>query len=386
MRPAVLFIGSLPPPVHGASLTNELVVRTLSDRFRFLVLDTSEKRGIHLVGRVGKLILDRHKISTTLRSLVGFIRIASRERPSLVYLTPSASPVGALRDFAFLLLSRSAGIPVLLYLHQGGWGRLAGAWPWPVRAAFRVLARGVRIAVVATERQLEGMDRMFPASMARVVPHGLPDLPEPPRRKENPPPKVLFVSNLREEKGYHLLLKAIPLVHAEMPEVEFHFVGPSESETEQTRTAGLMRQIERQAQVVHHGFLEGESKDRVYADAWVFALPTLVPETGPLVVLEAMRAGLPVVTTDRASYVVDGATGIVLREVDERTLARSVVETLRDGARRGRMGIAGRKRFEEAHTLGRFAEGIASAITEALTQDDRPPTRRESLRRPSEEG
>jgi glycosyltransferase involved in cell wall biosynthesis len=70
----------------------------------------------------------------------------------------------------------------------------------------------------------------------------------------------------------------------------------------------------------------------------------------PVVVLEAMAAGKPVVASDLAGLplaVADGATGLLVPPGDPGALAAAVGALLADPERARRLGAAGRRRVEE---------------------------------------
>ena len=78
----------------------------------------------------------------------------------------------------------------------------------------------------------------------------------------------------------------------------------------------------------------------------------------PLVVLEAMGAGLPVIAarvvgSDEA--VEDARTGRLVGPGDSAELVRALVEVLERPALGARWGVAGRRRFERAFTAERMA-------------------------------
>ncbi len=69
----------------------------------------------------------------------------------------------------------------------------------------------------------------------------------------------------------------------------------------------------------------------------------------PIVVLEAMAAGRPVVASDVAGLplaVADGETGLLVPERDPAALAAAVGALLADPERARRLGAAGRRRVE----------------------------------------
>lgn len=95
-------------------------------------------------------------------------------------------------------------------------------------------------------------------------------------------------------------------------------------------------------------------------------------ETGPLSMLEAMAAGLPVVTTDAGAarlFVAEAETGHVVGIGDVDALARWIGDLALDPERRRRYGEAARQRVAEHFSLkaaaGRIEDVLAAAATGA---------------------
>jgi len=99
-------------------------------------------------------------------------------------------------------------------------------------------------------------------------------------------------------------------------------------------------------------------------------LPTL-NDCFPLVILEAMRAGLPVVATDEGAIpeiVDDEVTGYIVPKNQPENLADKLELLLYDPELRKRMGGAGRNRFLEKYTLDKFESGLLTIFQNVLTQ------------------
>ncbi len=105
----------------------------------------------------------------------------------------------------------------------------------------------------------------------------------------------------------------------------------------------------------------------LYAAADCLVLSSTV-EGMPRVVLEAMAAGLPVVTTDAPGcdeLVLDGETGFVVRRGHTEELASRMTTLLEDPHRAARMGLAGRRRAFASFSLRGTVE-LYEAIYERL--------------------
>jgi glycosyltransferase involved in cell wall biosynthesis len=87
----------------------------------------------------------------------------------------------------------------------------------------------------------------------------------------------------------------------------------------------------------------------------------------PNVILEAMAARLPVLTTptgDAARIVNDGATGFVLKPDDAQVMADCIVNLVRNRALANKMGEAGRKQVEQHYNLPSLAPRLLSIVSD----------------------
>jgi len=103
-----------------------------------------------------------------------------------------------------------------------------------------------------------------------------------------------------------------------------------------------------------------------------------LPEAHPRIVLEAMSAGLPIVTTDRgaiAETVIDEEIGYVLDDPHPEQLADRLLRLLRDRSLRDRMAKAARARYLAEFTQERadrqLTEWLERVVAQRATADQR---------------
>ncbi len=176
-----------------------------------------------------------------------------------------------------------------------------------------------------------------------VIPFGIDAerwraVPPPPEG----PPRAIFIGRLARYKGVDVLLRALELV----PELSLDIVGTG---PEASRLRTLARALAISDRVRWWGETPDEDLPRRMAEASFLVLPSVtVEEMFGLVLLEAMAAGRPVITTAVPSGVrevtLPGETGLEVPLRDVRALAIALETLARDRALRQRMGDAGRRR------------------------------------------
>ena len=192
----------------------------------------------------------------------------------------------------------------------------------------------------------------------------------PGRSERTALPRVLFVGGDFERKGGTLLLNWFR--HAGRGRCELDIV---------TREALSPEPGVR----VHHG-VTGNSPEsrRLFAEADIFALPSL-GECFGIASVEAMAAGLPVITTrvgGSPDIVADGETGFLIAPNSQADLGAALERLLADANARVAMGRLGRARAEDLFDGVANAHRIVTCISEVCTQRAQPaPERLESRRR-----
>jgi glycosyltransferase involved in cell wall biosynthesis len=176
---------------------------------------------------------------------------------------------------------------------------------------------------------------------------------------------LLFVGRLRIRKGVEVLLAALASLASRFPIVRLRVAGDGEHRDElEKRTAALGL-----GSVV--SFLGRADAGRVrtlLAGARALVVPSIY-EGMPLVVLEAMAAGVPVVASAVSGIpevVLDGETGWLVPPEDPAALAAALAAVLADPAEARRRGEAGRVRaaehFRPAVAAARWEEEIVGTM------------------------
>ena len=213
-------------------------------------------------------------------------------------------------------------------------------------------------AMVPSRQQLDGTVRSFLLDRARVhvVPNGISveDFATPGRDEARKSlglgtgPILLCVGRLARDKGFATAIEALARLESDARLLVLGS-GPERALLEQTaRRTGVSDRVDflgskPRAEVVHH-----------LAASDVFVFPTERDEAAPLVPLEAMAAGLPVVASDiggGAELIESGKTGLLVPPASVDSLAGAIDSLLADDALRRRMGEAARERIVERYTI-----------------------------------
>ena len=137
--------------------------------------------------------------------------------------------------------------------------------------------------------------------------------------------RIVYVGRLEAAKGVHLLVEALRALPGH--DIELHVYGVVQSEQNRAYRAQLERECEQDARVVLHDAVAPDDVVQTLANYDVLAAPSQTLETGPLVVLEAFAAGIPVVGSHLggiAELVHDGIDGLLVETGSARAWATQI--------------------------------------------------------------
>jgi glycosyltransferase involved in cell wall biosynthesis len=238
---------------------------------------------------------------------------------------------------------------IVVQFHGSQSPRLVAPGSWLFKLATKALLAGADGVLVLSREEQAEWEKFSPRSRVFVVRNVRPAPPKGLGGEDarcGGQPTVLCVARLMVGKGVFELVRALPLVQREVP-CRLVFVGDG---PEAPRVRALADDLAVGDSVELPGYLGSEELARRYRSAAVFALPTSLPEGFPTAILEAMSAGLPLVTTASrgpADHLVDGQNALFVPAHDPPALARALIRLLRDDRLRREMGDANREKVRE---------------------------------------
>jgi len=158
---------------------------------------------------------------------------------------------------------------------------------------------------------------------------------------------ILFLGYLAPYKGPDILLRALPTVLAEVPDIMLVFAGMGVMRQD---LENLSRQLGLEKNVLFAGYVKDDLKSSYYKSADIFALPSVMStECFPLTILESMACGTPVVASEIGGIpdaVIDGRSGLLVPPGDQESLATAIIDILNDERKWEDMSVYGKKRIE----------------------------------------
>jgi colanic acid/amylovoran biosynthesis glycosyltransferase len=179
------------------------------------------------------------------------------------------------------------------------------------------------------------------------------------RRPSPGPARVLSIGRLVPDKGQALLVDAVAALVRRGLDVELRVAGDG---PDREALARRVRETGLDDRVTLLGAVSQDEVPRLYAWADVFCLPSFA-EGKPVVIMEALAMGLPVVSTrvmGIPELVEDGVSGRLVAPGRSDELADALGELLVEPALRARMGSAGREHIVRGYDVRAIVPPLAA--------------------------
>jgi glycosyltransferase involved in cell wall biosynthesis len=215
------------------------------------------------------------------------------------------------------------------------------------------LDRADRVVCISRwHREFYQETALIPDTRAPVIRCGVSTSEFAPHPGEQDPRVVLAVGRLVEKKGFHVLVKAIALLKGAGVPVRCRIVGDG---VQHDQLASMIVDLGVADRVELLGARSNEDVRELMQSSGLFVLPCVEDSQGdrdgiPVVLMEAMASGLCVVSGHLpaiAELVENGQTGVMVPPGDVDELADAIETLVREPARAGVLGAAGRRRVRE---------------------------------------
>jgi glycosyltransferase involved in cell wall biosynthesis len=359
----LLLVGPLPPPLDGTSVSFELLCRELArtrPEIDVRVIDTSGKRLKH----EGSSLTP----ADGLRALRVMARVCCHVwRADRLVIFGSNGFLARLAP-PMVRVARLAGVPCYVRPFGGSLAEYCEDLP-PAR----------RERLLGSLRSCDGViaqTRLLQAGLGEAIGRSVGYLPgyrmrssltedRSDARGRHDDLRLVFLGHVREEKGAGVLLESLRELQAQGERVHCDFFGPiyGGAATE------LETKLRESGSASHRGILPQNELWSTLASYDALVLPTYYQGEGhPGVLIEAMAAGLPIITTRFRSIpdlVEDGVNGLLVPPGDAKSLAAAIRALAGDRDRLRRMAAASRARgpdFDVRSLLPRFLDLISAGL------------------------
>lgn len=366
-RPRVLLVITLAEQ-GGAQSHVETLLRGLNECFDLHLCHGGEGYLSEVAAQLGipvyraAALQQPLSMAADIKAFTQLIRVIDCIRPDLVHAHSSKAG----------LLSRAAArwlrVPCVFTAH--GWAFTEGA-PW-LQRTIGIIAEWLIgrlghpvIAVSAYDSWLATRGRVLPSGRIRVVRNAIPEDTHRSEPGRQSPVRIVMVARFAHPKDHLSVLRALSRCQDSDWELLFAGDGPllrrAQEEAETLSISGRVRFLGARSDV-----------PQVLSDCQIFILMSNY-EGLPISIIEAMRAGLPVIASDVggvSELVEDGVTGFLVPPRDVCALKMQVDALLQRPDLRLLFGNQARAKYERQFRVDRMLDEISTAYRDILSGSD----------------
>lgn len=364
----ILFILHTPPPIHGSSIIGQQIKesRLINEQFNCRYINLGTSKSVDEIGKnpFGKIFIYLKILFSTINNLL-FIK------PNLCYIAITAKGIAFFKDALIALIVKLFGVKIVYHFHNKGVSNCQDKFWYDI--IYRLVFHNSNV-ILLSKYLYNDIKKYVPENSVYFCPNGISDIIDKKMyiKEKNNVARIIFLSNLIESKGVFVLLEACKILKGRNLKFECVLIG-AESELSKNTIEQKINNLDLNSIIHYVGSKNSYEKYEYLTNADIFILPTYYHyECFPLVLLEAMQSSLPVISTFEGGIpdmVIEGKTGFLCKQKDAACIADKVERLIKDSELRKRMGIAGRKRYEEYFTLEHFEKRISEILDKILNEN-----------------
>tara|TARA_B110000438_G_scaffold266687_1_gene280953 strand:+ start:539 stop:1666 length:1128 start_codon:yes stop_codon:yes gene_type:complete len=372
---SILLVGQTPPPYHGQAIATQQLFDQRWEGLKVRYLRMAYSQSESEVGRfrIRKIF---HLISLVIKSWI----ILIKNRPCCLYYPP-ASPnrIPVIRDVVFLLLVRPLAKDTIFHYHAGGLPTYVASMSFPLRFLSKIAFSNADLGIEISESQLNE-DIFFPVKKRICISNGIDvsDVEQRSDEKEEGRRRILFIAGLRESKGVMDIIGTADKMRQLGADFVFDVAGAWQEENTRREFETELSRLNLNDHIILHGRVTGEEKWELYRQAYAFFFPSFYEsENFPLVLIEAMAFGLPIVATNWRGIpelVVEGETGRLCDVQSCEQFSAALNELINNEDQQEKMAFIARSRYEKKYTkvafISAMSKAFQSVIDESKVQTD----------------
>ncbi|NQY09008.1 MAG: glycosyltransferase family 4 protein [Flavobacteriales bacterium] len=363
MKQKIVILGKLPPPYMGPAIATKIILNSsLSEHFELIHLDTKLNETVATIGSASW-----SKLSRTFSLYSRYRKLIKKHKPELVLIPISQTTMGFIKDSFFILIASLSGRKVLLHLRGSNFLNWMNSANGMAKKYVRFVLSKSDGMIVLGEKLRYLFQDYYPDNQIYVVPNGANySYSKPTDRSDKI--QILYLANLLKSKGIEDVLEAIDLLKQNSEvQFEFHAAGSWRDPEFEKMCKGFCET--NNLPVIFHEPISGKEKDEMFVNSDVFVFTPNEPEGHPWVLVEAMAAGLPVISTDQGAItesVIHDKNGFIVESHSPHEIAKRLGELIKSVELREQMKREALRHYQDNFTEEKMVANLKNTIQSVL--------------------
>ena len=361
-KSTIIFFGKLPPPYIGPSIATEIILQSkITEEFKVIHFNTSDHRPIQTLAR-----FDFINIWLSIKQYLQLLIYLVKYNPDLVYIPAGQTKIGYIRDSIFIIISLCFCRKIICHLRGGNFHNFFSQSSRIMKWYIRIVHSRVTGQIVLGNNLKHMFNQILPDNKIFVVPNG--GNYNFPKTRKPEIINILYLSNFIKTKGILDVLKAFTLLR-EYDNIQLQLVGDWNDDYIKREVENFVSQ-NYHLPIIINGTKSGVAKFKILSLASIFIFPTYyINEGHPWSIVEAMAAGLPIISTNHAAIpesVIDGLNGFIVEKQNPSQIAEKMQFLIDHPEIREKMGKSSRKLYEENFTEEKMTERFINVFNQVI--------------------
>lgn len=364
MKNKILLFIKVPPPLTGATLMNTYVSQSklLDNSYNIKKLLVSYAKDLEDLGK-----LSIRKLGIVINTINTLLKILFKEKVDLVYFQISPLGLSFLRDCLYILIIKLSNTKIVFHLHGKGIEKasknifLRYLYKW----AFK------NNDIICLSNLLTYDVKNVFTGVPYIISNGIPYLNNKQSKIiNNKTINILFLSNLIKTKGILDFIDALYILKERQIIFQAFIVG-KEGDLSSDQLKKLILKKNLYSVIKYLGPKYNSEKIQILKQSDILVFPTH-NDSFPLVILEAMQFGIPIITTKEGAIpeiVEDGITGFLVEKQNSQQIAEKIEILVKNHFLRKKMGEAARKKYLENYNLEIFEQNLNCVFDDILNKN-----------------
>ena len=357
MKYKVLFILHTPPPMHGSSVVGQQIFSSslINKTFITKYLNINSSSNFKQLGKkdFSKLFSIFYKYFKLIIHLIYF-------RPNLCYFALNSKGIAFYRDLIVVFILKIFNKKIIYHLHNKG--IKAREKKITYKFFYKFIFKNEKVILLSKKLFLD-VNSFVKINQVSYCPNGIRKISQLKPKIKNKKIQLLFFSNLFKFKGVFNLLEICYILKKRKLDFTCNFVGDIGDIDIITFNKSVL-ELNLSNYVIYHGPKFENDKKVIFSKADIFIHPTL-DDCFPLVVLEAMQYGLPIISTFEGGIpdIIDNKqNGLLFDGFDLLGMSNALENLIKNTRLRLNLGNQAKKKFNNELTFDIFEKRINNIL------------------------
>lgn len=364
MKKTILFFGKVPPPYIGPAIATRIILNSnLNDFYKIFHFNTSHHRNFKDLGKFS--------FTNIITPFILYFRLIYNiilKQPDIIYIPSQQTTIAYLRDIPFFILTKLFRVKLVCHLRGGYFLEFYNESNIIMKFVINNVQKLVDAQIVLGYNLINLYKPFMPIKKIYVVPNGGDYDYELKKNNNRNKINILFLGNLIREKGIIDFLDSRNYFPKEfLNNILYQFAGnhnDCKDEIDNFITGASDTQIK------YYGPVSGEQKLKLLSEADIFVFPTFYRNEGhPWVIVEALAAGLPIISTDRGAIlesVIDGYNGFIVEPNNPKEISIKILNLINDKDLRIKMGKNSLSLYKKKYTQANLINNLKNVFDNVI--------------------